>query len=49
MNIIEKVIDILQNFPKISSICNEIHVDFTDNVSTSYCLSSIGDSYQRKH
>lgn len=44
MNIIEKVIDILQNFPRISSLCNEIHVDFTDNVSTSYGLSSIGDS-----
>lgn len=43
MNIIEKVRDILQSFPKISEVCNTIHVDFADPEPTSYGLSSIGD------
>lgn len=44
MNIIEKVRDILQSFPKISEVCNSIHVDFADPEPTSYGLSSTGDS-----
>lgn len=44
MNIIRKIRDILQNFPKIQEICNAVHVDFTDPVPTSYGLSSVGDS-----
>lgn len=44
MNVIEKIRDILQSFPKISEVCNEIHVDLTDPKPTSYGLSSIGDS-----
>lgn len=48
MNIIEKVRDILQSFPKISEICSEIHVDFADPEPTSYGLSSIGDSLVRE-
>lgn len=48
MNIIEKVREILQSFPKISEICNEIHVDFADPEPTSYGLSSIGDSLVRE-
>lgn len=44
MNIIECVKKILTDFPKISSVCNEIHVDFTANEPTSYGLSSTGDS-----
>lgn len=44
MNIIEKVRDILQSFPKISEVCNEIHIDFADPEPTSYGLSSTGDS-----
>jgi len=44
MNIIEKVREILQSFPRISEICNEIHVDFADPEPTSYGLSSVGDS-----
>ena len=44
MNIIEKIRDILVKFPKISEVCNEIHVDFTDPEPTSYGLSSIGDT-----
>ena len=44
MNIIEKIRDILQNFPKISEVCNTVHVDFTDTEPTSYGLSSVGDS-----
>ncbi len=43
MNIIEKVKDILQSFPKISEVCNTIHVDFADPEPTSYGLSSMGD------
>ena len=45
MNIIEKIRDILQNFPKISEVCNTVHVDFTDPEPTSYGLSSVGDSF----
>lgn len=44
MNIIEKTIDILMRFPKISEVCNEIHVDFSSDTPTSYGLSSTGDS-----
>ena len=44
LNIIEKIRDILQDFPKISEICNTVHVDFTDPEPTSYGLSSVGDS-----
>lgn len=44
MNIIEKVRDILQNFPEIREVCNTVHVDFTDPEPTSYGLSSVGDS-----
>lgn len=48
MNIIEKVREILQSFPRISEICNEIHVDFAAPEPTSYGLSSIGDSLVRE-
>lgn len=48
MNIIEKIREILQSFPKISEICNEIHVDFSDPEPTNYGLSSIGDSPVRE-
>lgn len=44
MNIIERVIEILQSFPKIQTVCNEIHVDFADPQPASYGLSSTGDS-----
>lgn len=44
MNIIEKVREILQSFPKISDICSEVHVDFAEPEPTSYGLSSTGDS-----
>ncbi|MBQ8298160.1 MAG: hypothetical protein IJX77_10310 [Ruminococcus sp.] len=44
MNIIEKVREILQSFPKISEVCNEVHVDFADPEPTSYGLSSTGDN-----
>ena len=43
MNIIEKVRSILESFPKISEVCNSIHIDFTDPEPTSYGLSSTGD------
>lgn len=44
MNIIEKVRSILERFPKIAEICNEIHIDFADPEPTSYGLSSTGDA-----
>ena len=44
INIIETVCDILESFPKISQICNEIHIDFADPEPTSYGLTSTGDS-----
>lgn len=43
MNIIELVKEVLQQFPKISEICNDIHVDFTDESPTNYGLSPTGD------
>lgn len=44
MNIVEKMKEILMEFPKISAICSDIHIDFTDPDPTSYGLSSTGDS-----
>lgn len=44
MNIIERMRGILESFPKISTVCNEIHIDFADPEPTSYGLSSTGDS-----
>ena len=44
MNIIETVRSILESFPKISEVCNEVHIDFTDPEPTSYGLSSTDDS-----
>lgn len=43
MNIIEIVKELLLKFPKINEVCNEIHVDFTDDVPTNYGISSTGD------
>lgn len=43
MNIIETVRSILESFPKISDVCNEVHIDFADPEPTSYGLSSTGD------
>ncbi len=48
MNIIEKARDILAKFPRISEICNEVHIDFADTNPTSYGLSSIGDTLVKK-
>lgn len=44
MNIIGLVKEILLNFPKIGEICNDIHVDFTDDIPTNYGISSTGDT-----
>ena len=43
MNIIEIVRETLISFPKISEVCNNIHVDFTDKSPTNYGLSPTGD------
>lgn len=48
MNIIEKVKDIVQSFPKIAELCGEVHVDFADPDRTSYGLSSMGDTRIRE-
>ena len=34
---------LVESFPKISEICDSIHVDFADPEPTSYGLTSIGD------
>jgi len=44
MNIIETVKDLLQRFPKISDVCNDVHVDFTETEADSYGLSPTGDT-----
>ena len=44
MNIIETVKDLLQKFPKISEVCNDVHVDFTEAETDSYGLSPTGDT-----
>ncbi|MGN0661354.1 MAG: hypothetical protein ACI4JX_06500 [Oscillospiraceae bacterium] len=44
MNIIELVKSILEEFPRISEVCNNIHIDFTDDTPTDYGLSSTGDT-----
>ncbi len=43
MTVIEKVKNILKEYSKIGDFVNEIHIDFTDSVTKSYGLSSIGD------
>lgn len=48
MNIIETVRSILESFPKISQVCNSIHIDFADPEPTSYGLSSTGDELIRE-
>lgn len=48
INIIETVRGILESFPKISEVCNEIHIDFADPEPTSYGLNSTGDSLIRE-
>lgn len=44
MNIIEIVQNALAEFPKISEVCNSIHIDFTEDEPTDYGLSPVGDS-----
>lgn len=44
MNVIETLKDILQGYPKIAEVCDEIHVDFNSAEPTSYGLSSMGDT-----
>lgn len=48
MNVIEKVKEIIKEYPKISEFVNDIHIDFTDSKAKSYGLSSIGDALLRK-
>ncbi|MCH5203048.1 MAG: hypothetical protein J1F17_07580, partial [Oscillospiraceae bacterium] len=43
MNIIEAVRNILQNYPKIQEVCNNIYIDFTEPQPTNYGLSPTGD------
>ncbi len=45
MNIIEVVREIVSSFPKISAVCDTVHVDFTESESTNYGLSPTGDTY----
>lgn len=48
MNIIERVREIVQAFPRISELMDEVHIDFADPEPTSYGLSSTGDELIRE-
>lgn len=48
MNIIEKVREIVQAFPRISELMDEVHIDFADPEPSSYGLSSTGDELLRE-
>ena len=48
MNIIEKIKQIINDYPKISEFSNNIHVDYTESTPTNYGISSSGDSLIRK-
>lgn len=43
MNIIERVRQILTDYPEIAAVCNAVHIDFTDPEPQSYGLSSVDD------
>lgn len=43
MNIIERVRQILTDYPGIAAVCNAVHIDFTDPEPQSYGLSSVDD------
>lgn len=43
MNIIETVKNIIMEYPNVNQVCNDIHVDFTEEKSDNYGLSSTGD------
>lgn len=45
MNIIEVVRDIVSSFPRISAVCDAVHVDFTESGSTNYGLSPTGETF----
>lgn len=58
MNILEKVKEILTEYPKMSEFCNGIHTDFTENKPGNFGLYPNGDtvlktdilgSQKRKH
>lgn len=48
MNIVEKLKQILNDYPDIMQFTNDIHVDFTDSNPTNFGLSSIGDNFLRE-
>lgn len=43
MNIIERIIDIVQEFPKLNELSGGVHVDFADPEVGSFGLASMGD------
>lgn len=43
MNIVELIKTALLSFPEISDVVNDIHIDFNEDVATSYGLSPVGD------
>lgn len=49
MNVIERVREIVQSFPDIAAVCNEIHVDFTDDTADNYGLSPTGDMLLKRY
>ena len=47
MNILEKVKEILTEYPKMSEFCNGIHTDFTENKPGNFGLYPNGDAILR--
>lgn len=43
MNVVEKIREIVQSFPKIAQMCDTVHVEFGSGKPTSYALASVGD------
>lgn len=44
MNIIERVRQILTEYPEIAAVCNAVHIDFTDPEPQSYGLAPVDDA-----
>lgn len=43
MNVVEKIREIVQSFPKIAQMCDTVHVEFGSDKPTDYSLASVGD------
>lgn len=44
MNVIEKIRDIVQSYPKISELTGKVHIDFTESKDENFGLYPTGDT-----